>query len=141
MTRFWSLTGLVSYSEAQALQLRLVELRAAGRVPDTVLFLEHWPVVTRGRGLQFTGEARARHVPLAAELPAGVEFTESERGGDLTYHGPGQLVIYPICKLDGQGFGPRQDITAFLRRFEGVLIDELVSLGLNASSRDGATGV
>ncbi len=74
-------------------------------------------------------------------LPAGVEFCESERGGDLTYHGPGQLVIYPICKLDGTGFGARHDIGGFIRKLERVLIDELGARGLVAESRENASGV
>lgn len=138
--RFWSLTGLTRYEDARLLQLKLVELRAQDSIPDTVLFLEHEPVVTQGRGLQFTGTPKPRHMPLPV-LPAEIEFAESERGGDLTYHGPGQLVIYPIVKMDGQGFAPKQDITGFLRRFEGVLIEELAALGVHAESKKDAAGV
>lgn len=138
---FWSLQGLIPYEEARELQQRLVELRAEDQIPDTLLFLEHRPVVTRGRGLQFTGEERPRQMPLPP-LPAGIEFSESERGGDLTYHGPGQLVIYPIFKLDGRGFGPDHDVAGFLRKFEQVFIDELRELGLaDAQARAQATGV
>lgn len=80
-------------------------------------------------------------MPLPGPLPKGVSFSESERGGDLTYHGPGQLVVYPICKLDGSGFGPNHDVAAFLRRLEGVLIDVIADLGLKGESRPDATGV
>jgi lipoyl(octanoyl) transferase len=139
--QFRSLPGLTSYEEARRLQLELLERRGRGEIEDTVLFLEHEPVITRGRGLQFTGEARPRHMPVPA-LPPSVAFAESERGGDLTYHGPGQLVIYPIFKLDGShGFAPRHDVAGFLRTFERVLIDELATLGVGATARESATGV
>ena len=141
--QFWSLTGYPEYEEVRRLQLALVESRIEDRIPDTVLFLEHSPVITRGRGLQHTGVAsvaRPKHMPLGA-LPEGIQFSETERGGDLTYHGPGQLVIYPICRLDGQGFGPKQDIGIFLRHFEAVLIRVLAKYGLAAESRPNATGV
>jgi lipoyl(octanoyl) transferase len=138
--QFQSLPGLTSYEAARKLQLELLDARAAGEIEDTILFLEHEPVVTRGRGLQFTGVARERHMPIAP-LPQGIAFAESERGGDLTYHGPGQLVVYPICKLDGDGFGPRHDVAGFLRKLERIFIEELASRGLKAESRESATGV
>jgi lipoate-protein ligase B len=139
--QFWSLSGLTPYENARLIQLKLLELRAADRISDTVLFLEHEPVITQGRGLQFTGTPRPRHMPVPVQLPPGVSFAESERGGDLTFHGPGQLVIYPIVKLDGKGFGPHHDIGGFLRKFEQVLIDELASRGIQAESRENAAGV
>ncbi len=139
--QFWSLSGLTPYENARLTQLKLLDLRAADLIPDTVLFLEHEPVITQGRGLQFTGTPRPRHMPVPMQLPAGVSFAESERGGDLTYHGPGQLVIYPIVKLDGNGFGPNHDIGGFLRKFEQVFIDELAARGLSAESRENAAGV
>lgn len=139
--QFQSLPGLTEYEEARELQLRLVDLRASDQIPDTVLFLEHPPVITRGRGLQYTGEPRPRHMPIPVELPSKIAFAEAERGGDLTYHGPGQLVIYPICKLDGSGFGPAQDVVGFIRRLEKVLINELEAWGLQGESRAHATGV
>lgn len=138
---FRSLPGLVPYLEASELQRELVEKRVRGEIPDTVLFLEHASVITRGRGLQWTGEERPRSMPLLAPLPAGTEFAESERGGDLTWHGPGQLVIYPIVKLDGSGFGPHHDVAGILRKLESVLIAELAGLGLRAEMRENATGV
>ena len=139
--QFWSLQGLTPYGAAGELQKRLVERRALGEIPDTILFLEHSPVVTRGRGLQWVGEARERSVPLLAPLPDSIQFSESERGGDLTYHGPGQLVVYPIVKLDGSGFGPEKDVTSFLRKLEQLFIGWVEELGLSAEARDGATGV
>jgi lipoyl(octanoyl) transferase len=142
--RFWSLTGLVGYEEAKALQQKLVDLRAQGQIPDTILFLEHRPVITRGRGLQWTGVPREKHMPPPAFLPEGTEFCESERGGDLTWHGPGQLVIYPICKLDGSTpLNPHHDIGAFLRGQEQIfceVLDQDYGLG-SARTREHATGV
>lgn len=141
LPQFWSLQGLQSYAVIRELQLQLVELRIRDLIPDTVLFLEHSPVITQGRGLQYTGEARPRHMPLPQGLPAGIEFSESERGGDLTYHGPGQLVIYPICKLDGQGFAPFRDVGAFLRNCEDGVIRALSERNIKAEVREKATGV
>jgi lipoate-protein ligase B len=131
----------VPYEKVREFQLNLLELRAKDLISDTVLFLEHEPVITRGRGLQFTGVPRPRHMPLMQSLPPGLSFAESERGGDLTYHGPGQLVVYPICKLDGSGFAPHHDIEAFLRKLEKALIDCLAKYGLNGSAKQNATGV
>ena len=139
--QFWSLKGFVDYEAVRKLQLDLVELRHLNLIPDTVLFLEHTPVVTQGRGLQFTGTPRPRHMPRPALMPEGIAFCESERGGDLTYHGPGQLVIYPICKLDGSGFAPDHDVAGFLRKIEDILIRYLKAQGLVAASREAATGV
>lgn len=138
--QFWSLQKYPKYGEIREFQKKLVDLRASDRLEDTVLFLEHAPVVTRGRGLQFTGEERPRQMPLAP-LPPGMDFSESERGGDLTYHGPGQLVIYPIIKLDGSGFGPNHDVTAFLRKIEQVFIDVLAESSIEARAAENATGV
>ncbi len=143
---FRRLPGLTPYEQARLLQLELVERRARGEIGDTVLFVEHTPVITRGRGLQFSRAQadRPRHMPLPGPLPSGIEFRESERGGDLTYHGPGQLVVYPILKLDGSGFGPQHDVAAFLRRFEALFIGLIAELGQGAVeglSREEATGV
>jgi lipoyl(octanoyl) transferase len=146
--QFWSLKSksspYVSYERVRELQLELVEKRSRDEIPDTILFLEHEPVVTRGRGLQFTGEEKPRHMPLPV-LPPEVAFSESERGGDLTYHGPGQLVIYPICKLDGKGIAPHHDIGGFLRKMEAELIavlnERLASVGAVCEGVENATGV
>lgn len=146
--QFWSLrskhSSYTPYEKVRELQFELVEKRACDEIPDTVLFLEHEPVVTRGRGLQFTGELRPRHMPMMP-LPPEVAFAESERGGDLTYHGPGQLVIYPIVKLDGKGIGPNHDIAGFLRKMESILMMELDerlgSSGARCEGVENATGV
>jgi lipoate-protein ligase B len=133
--KFRSLEGQVAYADAAELQRELVELRARDEIEDTVLFLEHAPVITRGRGLQFTGDDKPRAMPLPEKLPKGIDFRESERGGDLTYHGPGQLVVYPILKLK------ERDVAGYIRKLERILIDELASLGLHGAAREGATGV
>jgi lipoate-protein ligase B len=146
--QFWSLRTQASpytpYDKVRELQLKLTDQRAKDEVPDTILFLEHEPVVTRGRGLQFTGEPRPRQMPMMP-LPPEIAFYESERGGDLTYHGPGQLVIYPICKLDGTGLGPDHDIGGFLRRMEAILMAELderfEAVGAKCEGVENATGV
>jgi lipoate-protein ligase B len=146
--QFWSLhtqnSQYVPYEKVREFQLELTERRAKDEIPDTILFLEHEPVVTRGRGLQFTGEPRPRHMPMPV-LPPEVTFAESERGGDLTYHGPGQLVIYPICKLDGKGISPNHDVSGFLRAMESILIEELderfKSVGAKCEGVENATGV
>ena len=139
--QFRSLPGLIPYEEARRLQHQLVEERAIDQIPDTVLFLEHFPVITRGRGLQWTGADRPKQMPVPLGLPPEIGFCETERGGDLTYHGPGQLVIYPIVKLDGSGLGPKRDVAGFLRKLERVLIAVLLDLGLKAEARENATGI
>lgn len=133
-TAVLSIPGVSRYREILDLQHRLVERRLSGEIGDTVLMVEHHPVVTRGRGLQFTGVQRERSIPMAP-LPAGVDFHEIERGGDLTYHGPGQLVIYPIIHLEGR------DVGAYIRRLESAVIRTLRDFGLETSTRTNATGV
>jgi lipoate-protein ligase B len=80
-------------------------------------------------------------MPLAQPLPEGFAYAEVERGGDLTYHGPGQLVLYPIIKLDGQGLAPEHDLGGFLRGFEQIVIEELCDRGLPARAKEKASGV
>jgi len=152
--QFWSLrtenSAYLAYEKARELQLQLVDERAHDKIPDTVLFLEHEPVITRGRGLQRVSRGpgvpsqEPRHMPLP-ELPPEIVFAESERGGDLTYHGPGQLVIYPICKLDGQGIAPDHDVAGFIRKMENLLIEELderlAATGARCEGVENATGV
>jgi lipoate-protein ligase B len=137
---FHRLPGLTQYEDARQLQLRLVEERARDQIPDTFLMLEHEAVITRGRGLQ-QKRGDLRHMPQPDAISHGIGYAESERGGDLTYHGPGQLVIYPICKLDGRGFGPERDVVGFLRRLEKTMIKTLAGWELEGSSKQDATGV
>lgn len=133
--KFVPLGGAQSYEAVRSLQKDLVEKRIRDEIEDTVLLLEHSPVITRGRGLQWTGEGdRPKQMPTPPSVP-GIEFSETERGGDLTYHGPGQLVIYPILKMENL------DVSRFIRRFEGVLICLLADVGIEAFSKKGAAGV
>lgn len=132
-----SLPGLTLYREVHATQLRCVEERIVGERGDTVIFAEHFPIVTRGRGLQMTAtrQNQERHAPLLAELPEGVECVDVERGGDLTYHGPGQLVVYPIVHLG------ERDIHAHLRKLERAVSQELERWGVPTHADPDATGV
>ena len=121
--------GRVPYGEALEWQRRLARDRLAGRLPhDVLLLLEHPPVITLGRTSQ------AEHV-LAAD--DGVDVFEIERGGDVTYHGPGQLVGYPILDLTNY----RQDLHWYLRTLEQALIDALARLGIPAERKPAYTGV
>jgi len=120
--------GLVPYRDALELQRALAKDRIEGRLDhDVLVLLEHPPVVTLGRG------SHAGNV-LSSE---GIDVVEVERGGDVTYHGPGQLVGYPI--LDLKGF--RQDLHWYLRTLEQALIEALSLLGIPAERNPGYTGV
>lgn len=122
--------GIVPYAEGLDLQRHLARERIAGRLPnDLLLLLEHPPVVTLGRG------SHPEHV-LRSE---GIDVVEVERGGDVTYHGPGQLVGYPIVDLRGSGF--KQDLHWYLRTLEQALIEGLALLGIPAERNPGYTGV
>jgi lipoyl(octanoyl) transferase len=121
--------GLTPYREAWARQQQLVDERSAGTRPDTLVLCEHPHVFTLGR------RAGARANVIA---PGDVPIVEVERGGDVTYHGPGQLVGYPIFKLAPE----EQDLHRFLRGLEEALIRALGrSVGVEAERRAGATGV
>jgi lipoyl(octanoyl) transferase len=120
--------GTVDYDSALALQDALVEARRDDLIGDTLLLLEHPHVFTLGRG------ADARHL---LEARAGVPVFRVSRGGQVTYHGPGQLVGYPILKLQS---GDR-DVHLYLRRLEQTMIDALATLGIAARRRERLTGV
>ena len=120
--------GLVSYGEALEWQRELAEDRISGRLShDVLLLLEHPPVVTLGRN------SHSAHLLR----PAGVEVFEVERGGDVTFHGPGQLVGYPILDLRAH----KQDLHWYLRTLEQALIDALGILAIPAERNPGLTGV
>lgn len=125
--------GLVPYDKSLALQRRLAILRADGRVGDVVLFVEHPPVITLGRA----GQKAHLLVPASSLAALGIGFFEVERGGDMTYHGPGQLVGYPILNLAEHG----RDLHRYLRQLEGVLIETVSSFGITAGRWTGRTGV
>jgi lipoyl(octanoyl) transferase len=121
--------GLVPYREAWDLQRALAGAVSQGAIPDTVVFLEHPPVVTLGRR---TDEGEL-HVPPDAE----VEVVETDRGGKSTFHGPGQLVCYPILDLNRHG----KDVKKYVRDLEEALIRTLAALGIEGMRLEGLTGV
>ncbi len=125
--------GRVPYADALALQEQLRTARAAGDVGDVLLLLEHPDVITFGRSAR-PGTARLDDAGLRA---AGYDVHRVNRGGDVTWHGPGQLVGYPILDLAARG----RDVHVYLRALEGALIDALADLGLEACRRPGYTGV
>lgn len=124
--------GTIRYGDALALQTELVKQRRAGEVADTLLLLEHPHVITLGTASQ------QEHVLASAEQRAarGIELFETGRGGDVTYHGPGQLVGYPILDLKPD----RCDLHAYLRDLEEVLLRVLADYGLTARRVAGFTG-
>ena len=121
--------GTVPYQEAWDLQRSISAAVLRGEAPDTVLLLEHPPVITLGR----RAEEGELHVPDAAE----VAIVETDRGGKSTYHGPGQLVCYPILDLRRHG----EDVKRYCRELEEALIQTLAAFGLEGTRIDGLTGV
>jgi len=120
--------GVLDYESALARQRELVAKRQAGEVPDTLVLVEHPHVITLGRRREAQG-----NVVAAGDVPV----IEIERGGDVTYHGPGQLIGYPILLLeDGE-----RDLHLFLRNMEQGIIDALTQYGLEAGREEGKTGV
>ena len=126
--------GRVPYGEALALQERRIEARRRGAVPDALLLLEHPPVITLGR------RGREEHVlaPAAVLAARGIEVHRVGRGGDVTYHGPGQLVGYLVVDLAARG---EADAGALLRRIEAALVAACADLGVAGYTRAGQTGV
>lgn len=122
--------GLVPYGEAFELQRSVAGAVSQGAVPETVILLEHPPVVTIGRRTEPGVEL---HIPEGAE----VEIAETDRGGKSTFHGPGQLVCYPILDLAKHG----KDVKRYVRDLEEALIRTLAAFGLEGTRYDGLTGV
>lgn len=125
--------GLVSYADGLELQRALVEDRKAGRIPDTLLLLQHPHVLTVG-----VKKDGRRHILAAPETLAarGVDVFETGRGGDVTYHGPGQLVGYPIIDLNPD----RRDVHRYVRDLEAVMIGVCADYGLAADRLKGMSG-
>lgn len=126
--------GIVPYARALELQRAVARARISGRVArDVLLLLEHPPVVTLGRS------SKAQHLVASPALleSRGVELFEAERGGDVTFHGPGQLVGYPIVNLREH----RQDLHWYLRQVEAVLMHALDAIGIRSERSEGRTGV
>jgi lipoyl(octanoyl) transferase len=125
--------GMVSYLEAWELQKQLADQRRRNEIPDVLLLLEHPPTYTRGR------RSRPEELPMGVEWyeAQGIEVHDTDRGGLVTYHGPGQLVAYPIVDLSAYG----DDVHAYLRGLEQVIIGALGKAGVPAQTIDGLTGV
>lgn len=125
--------GRTRYQDALVRQSVLVDKRKADLVPDTLIFTEHEPVYTIGVR-PGADQHLVWHSSMLAEQ--GIDVVKTNRGGDITYHGPGQIVGYPIVSLR-----ERRDLHAYLRDLETVLIDSLLACGLEAGRRQGLTGI
>ena len=125
--------GQVGYADGRELQKRVEAARKAGSVPDVLLLLEHPPTYTKGR------RASPDELPMGEDWyrMQGIEVTDTDRGGRVTYHGPGQLVGYPIVDLSAYG----DDVHEYIRRMERVIIDSLGESGIEAGLIEGQTGV
>ncbi len=121
------------YPDALVAQEKLRDARRRGAVPDLLLLLEHWPVFTKGR------RSEAGELGMGEDWyrMQGIEVCETDRGGRVTYHGPGQLVGYPIVDLGSYG----EDVHAYVRRLERVMTGSLAAHGVPAQVFDGLTGV
>ena len=121
--------GVVPYAEALEMQLRLRDLRQAGDIGDTLLLLEHAPVYTRGR------RTEPHDLPMGEDWyrARGIEVHDADRGGRVTYHGPGQLVGYPIMQIS--------DVPAYVHTMEEAIVAALADEGIDAEVRDGLTGI
>lgn len=125
--------GLTEYNAALQRQLQLVSARQSGEVPDTLVLTEHEPVYTLG-----ARPGADRHLVWNREalLRQGIQVVKTNRGGDITYHGPGQVVGYPVISLV-----EKKDLHAYLRDLEEVLIRTVRQFGLEATRREGMTGI
>ena len=125
--------GLIGYAEAYALQKRVVAARKADAIGDVLLLCEHTPVITQGRN------GKREHLLVSENVlrQRNVEFYETSRGGDITYHGPGQLVGYPILNLGAI----RKDVVWYVRMLEEVMIRTTAEFGMEAYRVEGKTGI
>ena len=125
--------GLIAYQPASDLQRRIVAARKCGALPDVLLLCEHPHVITLGRN------GRQEHLLASSHLlrQMGVEFQMSDRGGDITYHGPGQIVGYPILNLAAI----RRDVAWYVRQLEEAMIRATAEFGIVAGRKSGMTGV
>jgi lipoyl(octanoyl) transferase len=125
--------GLLGYAEAWALQKRAVAARKAGAIEDVLLLCEHPHVITQGRNGKQENLLASEHVLRQK----GVEFHTTDRGGDITYHGPGQIVGYPILNLGAI----RRDVVWYVRMLEEAMIQATAELGVTAKRVEGKTGI
>ena len=134
MDQVWTVRpGVVPYDEARRLQKELERARHERRIPDVLLLLEHPPVYTKGR------RSTPDELPMGEDWyrRQGIDVVDTDRGGRVTYHGPGQLVGYPIVSLRPYG----DDVHQYIRRMERVIVGALGSWGVEADVVDGLTGV
>ena len=125
--------GLTDYKKALNIQLDLLDKRKNNLIPDTLILLQHPPTITIGRG----GDLKNLLVSKSYLKDRGIYFEQISRGGDITFHGPGQIVAYPIMDLNNLG----RDIHKYLRSLEHLIIDMLKNYGIKASGFKGITGV
>lgn len=125
--------GLTDYKKALNIQLDLLDKRKNNLIPDTLILLQHSPTITIGRG----GDLKNLLVSQSYLKDRGIYFEQISRGGDITFHGPGQIVAYPIMDLNNLG----RDIHKYLRSLEHLIIDMLKNYGIKASGFKGITGV
>src|ERR1700680_1659300 len=125
--------GILSYADALAIQKDLVEQRKQNLIPDQLLMVEHPQVITLGRN------GHAENLLASEEIlaRAGIDYQRTDRGGDITYHGPGQIVGYPILDLREW----KRDVVAYVRAIEQVIMDALAEFGIQAGRLEGCTGV
>jgi lipoyl(octanoyl) transferase len=125
--------GLIAYAEAYALQKRVAAARKMDAIGDVLLLCEHTPVITQGRN------GKREHLLVSENVlrQRNVEFCETSRGGDVTYHGPGQLVGYPILHLGAI----RKDVVWYVRMLEEVMIRTSAEFGICAAREEGKTGI
>ncbi len=125
--------GLTRYENCWRAQKKLVEMRAKREIPDCLILTEHYPVITLGRGTDRKNLLASDEILRNKQ----VDLFEIERGGDITFHGPGQLVAYPIIDLTSRG----RDMHKYLRDLEEVIISTLKKYDLKATTKQGLTGV
>jgi len=125
--------GLTDYKKALNIQLDLLDKRKNNLIPDTLILLQHPPTITIGRG----GDLKNLLVSQSYLKDRGIYFEQISRGGDITFHGPGQIVAYAIMNLNNLG----RDIHMYLRSLEHLIIDMLKNYGIKASGFKGITGV
>jgi lipoyl(octanoyl) transferase len=125
--------GRVAYRTALQLQQQLVALRSAGAVSDTLVELEHPPTITLGN----RADPANVHIDAAGLAAAGIDLVQTDRGGDVTYHAPGQIVLYPILKLSQHG----GDVGRYVRLLEQIVIETLAAFQVTADRVSGLPGV
>lgn len=125
--------GLTKYNHVWEIQKKLVKRRILSEIPDCLIITEHQPVITMGRATD-PKNLLVSHDTLRSK---GIDLCNIERGGDITFHGPGQTVLYPVVDLRNRG----RDVRQYLRDMERFVIDALDEIGLKATIKEGLTGI